>query len=512
MADNATDVLEGAIWNAVRVRINPSVLVIPEHAFFQQYKLETIELHDGVCEIGSNAFQYCTALNGLHVSDGVERIGNYAFAWCNFTKFRSPPLVTTIPRGMLHNCPRIFSLELPEIIIHVEGYAFGGCYSLRNISLASNTVVTLYAFESCTDLIHIFGTEEAIVVALRNRFDGLLVHCKMYYMMYYISYYSAVLEEIRNIIMSENGHLDPTGFQQDCLGMTPLHILACSTVQCFELYQLIVEKYPENLIVEDAWGATPLLYAIWGAAPSEIVELLVNSYQSLYPNHDFNWDDMLLTLGKANAPERVIQNLLDIQYTLSPGYNIDWEQILGVFAIRPARPLVTSFASSATFCFLIRCSIAKRVKAIGVKHFRDAMVDDWTGNELNFNRQVWRAETVTKLEYYESEYQRLKEMTSLLELALWKIEMDNNNDQGETMGGGNEKMEIDESEYRLQCRVSCGADHVVENVWPYSLPPDFVRSYVYVNDEDDEDEIEDVDDNTGEEDNDDDDVDDDDRS
>jgi hypothetical protein len=72
-------------------------------------------------------------------------------------------------------------------------------------------------------------------------------------------------------------------------------------------------------------------------------------------------------------------------------------------------------------------------------------------------------------------------------------------------------MTFDQSDFRLRCRVSCGADHVVDNVWPYSLPPDVVRSYVYSNEEETEDEIEDVDDNTGEEDNDDDDEDDDDN-
>ena len=60
--------------------------------------------------------------------------------------------------------------------------------------------------------------------------------------------------------------------------------------------------------------------------------------------------------------------------------------------------------------FLIRCSIATRINAIGVKHFRDAMADDWMGNEdSDFNREMWRNETLTKLEYYESEYQKLKE-------------------------------------------------------------------------------------------------------
>jgi hypothetical protein len=41
---------------------------------------------------------------------------------------------------------------------------------------------------------------------------------------------------------------------------------------------------------------------------------------------------------------------------------------------------------------------------------------DWSGDNYNdFNRQDRHAETLTKLEYYESEYQRLKESTSLLD-------------------------------------------------------------------------------------------------
>jgi hypothetical protein len=109
---------------------------------------------------------------------------------------------------------------------------------------------------------------------------------------------------------------------------------------------------------------------------------------------------------------------------LSPGYNIDWDQILVELAraTSPAEP----YASPATFCFLTRCSIATRVSAIGVKHFRYDMSDYWIGDEdcnSPFDREMWRNETLTKLEYYESEYQKLKELTSLLELelALWKM-------------------------------------------------------------------------------------------
>jgi hypothetical protein len=138
-------------------------------------------------------------------------------------------------------------------------------------------------------------------------------------------------------------------------------------------------------------GAVPLLYAIWGDAPIEIIDFLINSYQSLYPDHEFDWTDMVITFGQANAPVAVIRNLLDVLHTLYPGYNIDWDQILEELAT----------ASPATFCFLTRCSIATRVSAIGVKHFRDSMADDWMGNGSEyFNRDLWRNEKLTKLEYY----------------------------------------------------------------------------------------------------------------
>jgi hypothetical protein len=186
---------------------------------------------------------------------------------------------------------------------------------------------------------------------------------------------------------------------------------------------------------------------------------------------------MVITLGRANAPVAVIKNLLDVQHTLSLGYNIDWVQILVELA--RATPRTEPFASSATFCFLTRCSIATRVSAIGVKHFRDNMADNWMGDEdYDFDREMWRNETLTKLEYYESEYENLKVSTSLLELALWKMNIDASTVTNSLVMG---------DDNRLECRTNCGADFVIENVLPYLLPSDFVRSYVYISDEEDSD-------------------------
>ena len=281
----------------------------------------------------------------------------------------------------------MFSLELPEDIMRVKGRACRFCVSLRNVALASNTLVEPYAFSICLDLEQIFGTEYAIVNAPTRRFDGLPIHCWIYY----ISYHHTMTteESLNSIVTGENGELDPTGIEQDCLGMTPLHILACSTIHIHQLkiYQFMVEKYPENLIARDAWGATPLLYAVWGDSPSEIIQFLINSYQSLYLHHEFDWNDMVFTLGRANVSKGVIQNLLDIQQTLCPGYNINWDWVLRKLAELEHGFRYNPSASPKTYCFLTRYSIATRFSAICVKHFRDAMAqdamaDEWAGDNF----------------------------------------------------------------------------------------------------------------------------------
>lgn len=66
------------------------------------------------------------------------------------------------------------------------------------------------------------------------------------------------------------------------------------------------------------------------------------------------------------------------------------------------------------FFLFVNLSNAIRVIAIGVKHFRDDMDHDsmgnkfdWSGDKYNdFNRQNRHSETLTKLEYYESEIRK----------------------------------------------------------------------------------------------------------
>ena len=85
-----------------------------------------------------------------------------------------------------------------------------------------------------TDLLQLFGSITRIISELQHRFDGLPIHRIVYYQ----SYHQGVLQDLISA-----SKLDPTGSNQhDCLGMTPLHILACSSVHDLEMYRLIVES------------------------------------------------------------------------------------------------------------------------------------------------------------------------------------------------------------------------------------------------------------------------------
>ena len=547
---------EGAVVpiDVVRVRIHPSVTVIPEGTFREQYKLKEVELYEGLVEIGEAAFEKCNALERVSVpstvtivhqyafsgcygleeielSEGLLEIREFCFNWCNslkhinipstvnligersfymtrissislpngvqniemFTflrartlKFRVPSLITTIPRGLFSVCICMFSIELSESITDIEVNAFNLNSSLRNIAIPLDTIISGEnggAFCQCTDLKQLFDTEEQIINALEYRFDNLPIHK----MIYYQSFNNITIDQLSDVTNMRRSQrrslrckLDPSGSQQDCLGMTPLHIMACSTMQNVELYKVLVEKYPENLITEDRWGAIPLLYAVWGDAPDEIIQFLVNSYQSIHPNYALDWNKLVEQLCLGNAATSSIQMLLDVQQDF-PDRTIDWHTI-----IQKAATIVAPAVQADVFEFLAKYSYSRRIDAIGIKQWREDLMLEIEERMLIENgtfekpksyilfydlpkRQRWFDGFNSKLAEYEARYQELKDATTILELVLWKNKISGARKLVNEEGGSKKKMKFEESAIREQSRSRCGADIVIENVLPYLM-------------------------------------------
>ena len=488
-----------------RARVDPSVMSIPTNAFFGRKKLAEVELCEGLVEIGEYSFTHCdrsiTNINipnslrrirdgafynslrtPIRLHDGIESIGTYAFAYCIFTNFRVPPLVTVIHDYMLQGCTIMFSLELPVNVREIGNHAFSYCCCLRNVAFPLNAVIDDNIFgdiheeeeeeddemDKPTDLQLLFGNSNAAIMReLQHRFDGLPIHQLVYYM----SYYQGVLQILIAAMNMRSGQsrtlrskLDPTGNHQDCLGMTPLHILACSSVHDIEVYCLIVEKYPTNLITEDSWGALPLLYAFWGAAPAEIIQFLRASYQSLYPDHVFNWTMMVETMGRCDTPKERIENLLHVKKMHFPDQPINWGYLLDKFA-RHSHYSFGGAPFQERMQFLVMCGMSEHVEALPFKVWRVHITNMiHTANfEYNGDNTAILHRIRDKLVYFEDELPRLKEATTILELALWKMKIYDHCLEENTIRS-QKKFKTDESDIRQQCRVKCGADVIIQHV------------------------------------------------
>ena len=95
-------------------------------------------------------------------------------------------------------------------------------------------MVVTDAFHDTTDLGEVFPDKDmdTISAALRHRFDDLPIHKICYYQSYHGT--ETTMQHLKrqiNPLKSSPGQLNVSGKEQDCLGMTPFHILACSPNQ-----------------------------------------------------------------------------------------------------------------------------------------------------------------------------------------------------------------------------------------------------------------------------------------
>ena len=115
--------------------------------------------------------------------------------------------------------------------------------------------------------------------------------------------------------------------------------------------------------------------------------------------------------------------------------------------------------------FLFMCGMSERVEALAFKVWRDNIrhLIQTADFKYNGDNSVILHSTLIKLAHFEDELPKLKEATTILELALWKVRMNENIFQQKTIHN-QKKIKADESCIRSRNRVACGADVVIGNV------------------------------------------------
>ena len=218
------------------------------------------------------------------------------------------------------------------------------------------------------------------------------------------------------------------------------------------MYHVVVERYPQNLITKDRFGAEPILYAIWGSAPSEIVQFLAESYRSKHPDYELDWYGMIMTLSTARST-RVLHTLFDTKETFFPDQKIRrWTSLIDEIAI-------SIRVSIEVFRFIFGRVVSSRLDRIGLK--RRILIYDQINAipDINHHSLDMRRECLSRiranLAIYEHDYQVLKEVVPVMELAVWKIKVDNE--------GASTSLS------RRVCRYNCGADVVIGHVLPFLM-------------------------------------------
>ncbi len=136
----------------------PCILTkIGNDAFSSCKELTSVEIPNSVTDIGSSAFSYCEKITSISLPDGLLHIGEYAFYDCiNLSNIIIPNSVTDIGIGAFGNCEKITTINLPTNIQNISASLFSGCSGLTEIIIPESvTSIGGRAFQDCSSLTEI---------------------------------------------------------------------------------------------------------------------------------------------------------------------------------------------------------------------------------------------------------------------------------------------------------------------------------------------------------------------
>ena len=126
---------------AKAVHIPDSVKYIGDNAFYNSW-IESIDLGNGLNEIGTSCFEYCLYLSSVEIPENIKTIGNCAFRNSPMEKLVLHEGLETIKAGAFQGCG-IMNVEIPASCKTIEPNNFDGC---ENIKIKGNTKNIIEAF------------------------------------------------------------------------------------------------------------------------------------------------------------------------------------------------------------------------------------------------------------------------------------------------------------------------------------------------------------------------------
>jgi len=149
--EDGTNFLTRNTWKDVtRVRVGPNITAIHDGAFAQCGKLKEVDLSDNIAIIGEGAFEGCKSLERIIIT---------------VTTSPSATTITAIGANAFYDCHKLKELDFLSNVITVGQGAFRFCTSLKYVTISSNdeTTIGAHAFHGCTQLKEVKMTNVAAI-------------------------------------------------------------------------------------------------------------------------------------------------------------------------------------------------------------------------------------------------------------------------------------------------------------------------------------------------------------
>lgn len=211
--------------------------------------------------------------------------------------------------------------------------------------------------------------------------------------------------------------------QKDRLGMTPLNVLACSASHDLQLYNIIIDANPEALSVKDKPGSTPIEYVMLFCAPKEVLYLFFKMHKVKEIELPFDFTKAILFLAKCdNISPDMMRHIIQAQRKYFPNLQISWRYVCASSDTTFGVLRVFEEASASTRSVCMSDEHKKEIDAWLARSRSLLSVDD--NGQIREPEVIFREKIVDFVRQYNV---FLFEASTILELALWKAVMEDNN-------------------------------------------------------------------------------------
>ena len=140
------------------ITFDGEVTTIGSQAFYDHYRLTSVNIPDSVTAIGKRAFMCCTSLTSVTIGDSVTTIGNEAFSNCiDMTSVNIPDSVTEIGDEAFFECDSLTSVTIGNSVTTIGDHAFAYCDILKSVNIPDSvTAIGDSAFYACRSLTSVY--------------------------------------------------------------------------------------------------------------------------------------------------------------------------------------------------------------------------------------------------------------------------------------------------------------------------------------------------------------------